>query len=58
MADKRTKAETIQLFKMYADGFRKEAREAEKDGRDSRYVLGKADAYEIAAFELERNMEG
>lgn len=57
--DKRTKSETIELFRNYAYSFRVEAREMEKSCmmNEMHFMLGKAEAYENAAFELERNME-
>lgn len=56
----RTRKEMIDLFKWYANGFRKEAREMEKSCcfQEMNIAIGKAEAYEIAAFELEHNMEG
>ena len=55
---KRTKQETIDYFKGLSWYFRDEARKEEKSGdtNQMRYFKGKAEAYEIAAFELERNM--
>lgn len=60
MSVKRTRVELIRLFKLYADNFRKDARELEKACcfNEMQFVLGKAEAYELAAFELEYNMEG
>ncbi len=57
-SSKRTKQETIDYFKELSWYFRGEARKGEKDGNigQMRYCKGKADAYEIAAFEMERNM--
>ena len=56
----RTRKEMIELFRWYADGFHKEAREMEKSCcfQEMNIAIGKAEAYEIAAFELEHNMEG
>lgn len=57
--DKRTKKETIELFRSYAYGFRMDARDMEKHCmmNEMQFLFGKAEAYENAAFELERNME-
>lgn len=57
--DKRTKQETIELFRNYAYLFTLDAREAEKSAmmNEMQFLLGKAEAYENVAFELERNME-
>lgn len=49
---KRTKQETIEYFKYLAFEFEKQGYR----NNDSS-ALAKAEAYEIAAFELERNME-
>ena len=59
MTSKRTKAETIELFREYAYSFRLEARNMEKSCmmNEMNFLLGKAEAYENSAFELERNME-
>lgn len=48
---KRTKEEMIRLFKKYAFEFEKQAR---RNGDLS--AEGKAEAYTLAAFELEKNM--
>jgi len=48
----RTKEETIELFKKYAFEYEKEA-----NRNNDPIAKGKAEAYELAAFELERNME-
>lgn len=49
---KRTKQETIEYFKQLAF-------EYEKDGvrNNDSVALAKSEAYELAAFELEKNME-
>lgn len=52
----RTKKETIELFKQYAYGFGCDAARTDNPEKRIEY-LAKADAYEIAAFELEHNME-
>lgn len=49
---KRTKEEMIDYFKLLAYEFSKKARQ----NNDS-FALGKADAYELVVFELERNLE-
>lgn len=49
---KRTKQETINYFKNLAYEFAKEAHR-----NNDLIAKGKSEAYEIAAFELERNME-
>ena len=49
---KRSKEDTIKYFKLLAFEFRKTA---DRDHSDE--ARGKAEAYEVAAFELERNME-
>lgn len=53
---KRTKQETIELFKTYAFEFEKQAARTDND-EERICARAKAEAYEIAAFELERNME-
>lgn len=52
----RTRQETIDLFNEYACTFRRMAQNEEGSKRD--FYLGKSEAYETAAFELENNMEG
>ncbi len=56
----RDRQEMIEYFKRLAYEFEKEAHEQAKKGnvRASAHALGKSDAYEMAAFELEHNMEG
>ena len=49
-----TKAEMIEYFKRLA--FEYEVR-AHRAGVESDYLKGKAEAYELAAFELENNMK-
>jgi hypothetical protein len=49
----RTKQEMIEYFKECADDFRIQGSRSNND-----FFLGKAAAYEMAAFELEHNMEG
>ncbi len=57
MSDKRTVEETIKLFKQYAYDYSVQARRCEdNDKLKSEFYYGKADAYEMAAFELEHNM--
>ena len=48
----RTKQEMIEYFKQLAFNYRKDGGMYHND-----YYLGKAEAYEMAAFELEHNME-
>ena len=54
--NKRTKQETIDLLKDYAEAYKRDA-EREKDLKKCAYYLGKAEAYELAVFEIEKNME-
>ena len=56
--DKRSKEETIALFRQYEYDYYQEARKCEKRGDSSMrcFFLGKAEAYENAAFEIETNM--
>lgn len=56
----RTRQEMIEYFKSLAFGFSQDAAKAAKSGNDrlSTYSLGKSEAYQMAAFELEHNMEG
>ena len=49
-----TREEMIKYFKQLA--FEYEVR-AHREGAESDYLKGKAEAYELAAFELENNME-
>jgi hypothetical protein len=49
----RTKQEMIEYFKECAYDFR-----IQGDRNHNDFFLGKAAAYEMAAFELEHNMEG
>lgn len=58
--NKRTVKETIELFRWYANEFQKDARKFEKLGmvKEMNFALGKVEAYEVAAFELEHNLEG
>ncbi len=53
---KRTKQETIELFRWYQFEYEKEARRTE-DTEKRIFAMGKAQAYENAAFEIEHNME-
>lgn len=48
----RTKKETIEYFKMLSESL---AKEAHRSGNNA-YMRGQAAAYEMAAFELEKNM--
>lgn len=52
----RTKEETIKYFKHLAFEFSKQSHRAE-DQMEKAMLKGKAEAYELAAFELEHNME-
>lgn len=56
----RTRKEMIEYFRTLAHEFEMEAHEQAKNGnvRSSAHALGKSDAYEMAAFEIEHNMEG
>ncbi len=54
--DKRTKQETIELFRRYQHEYETQARRS-KDKDISIASMSKAQAYEMAAFELEHNME-
>ena len=56
---KRSRAETIELFRQYAYEYQQDARKFEKRGDDDGMIWSraKAEAYETAAFELERNMK-
>ncbi len=59
-AEKRTIEETAKYLKDLAEAFESQADEELKlNGDTGRYelLLGKSDAYGLAAFELERNME-
>ena len=47
-----TKEELIKYFEKIAD-----ALEIEAHRNDSSYLRGKADAYRLAAFEIERNLK-
>ena len=49
---KRTKQETIEYFKYLANDFGKEAHR-----NNDPVAKGKSEAYELASFEIERNME-
>lgn len=49
----RTKAETVEYFKYLARSFEIEAHR----DNDNPVLYAKAEAYEIAAFEVERNMK-
>ena len=53
---KRTKEETIELFRRYQYEYEKEARRT-KDKELTIALLAKATAYENAAFEIAHNME-
>ena len=55
MKNKRSKAETIELFRQYAYDFAVRAHRTESPEEKAR-LNGKSEAYEMAAFELERNM--
>lgn len=48
--------ETIKLFRIYQYEFERKA-ERETDEIARAYYTGKAEAYELAAFELEHNTE-
>lgn len=52
----RTKQEIIDYFKLLSYEFAKEAHR-EKDLMKKAKLEGKAEAYELASFELEHNME-
>lgn len=54
---KRTKQEQIDYFKLLAWQFEMDAHRESND-RNKCFLLGKSNAYQIAAFELEHNMEG
>ena len=56
----RDRQEMIEYFYILSDGFRKDATEEGKRGNGvlAAWDMGKAEAYEMAAFELEHNMEG
>ena len=55
----RDRQEMIEYFKVLANGFRMDAAKDGKNGNGTlaAWEMGKADAYEMAAFELEHNME-
>ena len=58
----RTKEETIKYFKSLAYEFAMQSRktqESTEEGSEAyaNFLMGKAEAYEIAAFELEKNMQ-
>lgn len=52
----RTKAETIEYFKRLAHEFSVKSNRCESM-EERKYFEGKSESYELAAFELERNME-
>ena len=55
----RTKDEMADYFAKLADGFETDAARAEVSGADIEevaFLRGKAEAYEIAAFEVSHNM--
>ena len=54
----RTKEETVAYFELLARGFERDASQAEKIGdiAAASFFRGKAEAYEVAAFEVENNM--
>lgn len=52
----RTKSETIEYFKMLSFEFSKQVHR-ESDVIEKARLNGKAEAYELAAFELENNMK-
>lgn len=52
----RTKEETIKYFKYLSFEFSKQSHRAE-DSIEKAMLKGKAEAYELAAFELEHNMK-
>lgn len=54
--NKRTVKETIELFKNYAYHFEMEAHRC-SDKETAANWRGKAEAYKMAAFEIERNMK-
>lgn len=53
---KRTKEQTIELFKTYAFEYDKIAARTD-DERERIEAAAKAEAYELAAFELEHNLD-
>ncbi len=55
----RTIPETIELFKNYSVSFEYDAHRAWRDGNTEQYAAdhAKAEAYRIAAFELEHNVD-
>ena len=55
----RTIPETIELFKNYSFSFEADALRALRDGNTEQYAAdhARAQAYEIAAFELEHNVD-
>lgn len=53
---KRTVEETIKYFEQLSYGFEVQAHRTEDKLKKAGYAA-KAEAYELAAFELERNME-
>ena len=54
--DKRTIDETIELFKNYAYHFEREAQRCSNKETAANW-RGKAEAYRMAAFEIEKNMK-
>ena len=56
----RTRQEMIRYFETLADEFEKQSKKPMKrnDVCERWVALGKAEAYAMAAFELEHNMEG
>lgn len=54
--NKRTIEETIELFKNYAYHFEREAQRC-SDKETAANWEGKAEAYRLAAFEIEKNMK-
>ena len=54
---KRTKQETIEYFKFLEREFYKKFVRSE-DEKEKIEALAKSEAYGLAAFEIERNMEG
>lgn len=54
----RTKEEMIELFKFYEQDFERQAKQLpDSEIEKKAFYSGKADAYHIAAFELENNMK-
>lgn len=56
MSNKRTVKETIELFKNYAYYFEREVQRCSNKETAANW-RGKAEAYRLAAFEMEKNMK-